>query len=89
MGPQHMCVVATIHYGCMGVWSHGRKTIVCWGGQFWFFQFSGGSDHIRPKQAGLTGKATWFLPLPPTRWAILANWHKWEHLWGDYNASRV
>ena len=47
---------------------------LCVGGvNFGFFQFfGGGSDRIGPKQAGLTGKASWFLPLRALLEAILS-----------------
>ena len=51
----------------MGVWGFGAmaERPLCVGGvNFGFFQFfGGGSDRIAPKQTGLTGKASWFLPL--------------------------
>ena len=90
MGPNHMCAVATIPYGCMGFWCHGQTTSVCAGAvKLGLISISIGFDRIGPKQAGLTGKASWFLSLSPKRWTISATWRKWEHLWRTYNVSRI
>ena len=70
----------------MGVWGFGAmaERPLCVGGvNFGFFQFfGGGSDRIGPKQAGLTGKASWFLPLRALLEAILSTWHRRGHVWG-------